>query len=445
MINKKVILGSTLLIVLLLGSCSQLKKLPIVTGYAAKKVCTYTFVSNLPQETIESEDLGLPILQIATNRIDKEEQSVTSKALGLLGTKTAVYREGLGCVLLHGEDDFQVAYPGLSEKSEETEGLTTSTAVTPLPKHTEISAPLAAAVEALFDPNGGMDYLNTRAVVVVHKDTIVAEKYADGIDKHTELLGWSMTKSIMNAWVGMLIMDGQIAVTDTELMPEWIDERKDLSLEHLLHMDSGLDWSEDYTTISGATTMLFDAEDAVRTAASYPLAHTPGSKWLYSSGTTNIISGYLRRQYEQYEDYQRYPHERIFGPLGMESAVLEIDETGNYIGSSYCYATARDWARFGLLYLHDGVWDGQRLLPEGWVDYTTQVVPDSKGLYGAHFWLNVEGADMPDVPHDTFMCKGYQGQLVIIIPSEDMVIVRLGLNENLDFNTFVADIIASVQ
>lgn len=444
--NWQLITLAAILATLLLGSCSQLKKLPIVSGYAAKKVCSCTFVAERSQQSIEDEDLSLTVLQLATNSIDYEQRSVTSKVFGLMGAKTAVYREKLGCVLLNGKDDYGITYPKGSTASAVADTVFPYGELLPDSKPSGVDyAKLDEAVSAWFDPSRGMDSLNTRAVLVIYKDTIVAEQYANGIDKDTEILGWSMTKSIMNAWVGMLVADGKITVQDNGLLPEWTDERKGITLEHLLQMSSGLEWEENYTKVSGATTMLFDAEDAVATAAAAPLAHTPGSTWLYSSGTTNLISGYLRQQYPMHGDYLRYPHERIFGPLGMTSTVMEIDETGNYIGSSYCYATARDWARFGLLYLHDGVWKGERLLPAGWVDYTTTLVPDSEGMYGAHFWLNIDGAAMPDVPHDAYSCNGYQGQRVIIIPSKELVIVRLGLSENLDFNTFVGNIAASIR
>jgi len=225
-----------------------------------------------------------------------------------------------------------------------------------------------------------------------------------------------MTKSIMNAWVGRQVQAGAVSLDDRNLYEHWQqDARKDISLNDMLHMTSGLEWEEVYDKVSGATTMLFDSEDIVATASVRPAVHPAGDHWYYSSGTSNLISGYLRSKYTEHEDYLRYPYDSLFFKLGMYDTVLESDESGTYIGSSYCYATARDWGRFGLLYLHDGVWNGERLLPEGWVDYSTE-----------------EAAN------------GFQGQRVFIIPSRDLVIVRLGLNEDPGFDDFLKQIVASV-
>jgi len=190
--------------------------------------------------------------------------------------------------------------------------------------------------------------------------------------------------------------------------------------------------------------MLYNSESNGHIAMMQPLEYTPGDVWEYSSGTSNIISLYLRNQYRDHDDYLRYIHERLFIPLGMESTVLETDESGTYIGSSYTYATARDWARFGTLYLRDGTWNGDRLLPKDWIAYTREVAPASGGVYGAQFWTNVDGAELPDAPHDMYSCNGFEGQRVFIIPSHDLVIVRMGLNSHVDFNSLIRDIVGAV-
>jgi CubicO group peptidase (beta-lactamase class C family) len=255
-----------------------------------------------------------------------------------------------------------------------------------------------------------------------------------------------MTKSIINAWVGMMVKDGVINIDDNNLFPEWSnDERKNISLNNLLQMSSGLDWSEVYSEISPATKMLYDSEDNAQVARAQGLEATVGNHWEYSSGTTNIISGYLRDKFSAHNDYLRFPYERIFSKLNMDNTTIECDESGTYIGSSYCYATPRDWARFGTLYLNDGVWNQERLLPEGWVDYTKSIVPDSNGKYGAHFWTNGGGAMYPEAPYDMFSCNGYEGQLVAIIPSKDLVIVRMGLNSGFDFNSLLSGISDAVE
>jgi len=426
-----------LLIGLGCGVKSQLKKLPIVSGYSAKALCSYTYIANRPMDAIESEDLSFGPLPIATNRIQLEAKTATSSVLGL-GKKTAVYRKDIGCVLLHGDDDHNVQSPVYERPTDRSRNYPYGDAVpTQLPDDVNYDQ-LQAAIDGIFDPDGGMTDKKTRAVLVIYNDTIIAERYAKDIDEHTELLGWSMTKSIMNAWVGRLVQAGRISIDDKALYEKWLgDDRSKISLNNMLHMTSGLEWEEVYDKVSGATTMLFDSEDVVATARDRAAIAAPGDRWYYSSGTSNLISGYLRQQYADHTDYLRYPYDSLFLKLGMYETVMESDEAGNYVGSSYCYATARDWGRFGLLYLHDGIWDGERLLPEGWVEYSSKEEANSDGVYGAHFWLNKRGASYPDAPEDLFSANGFQGQRVFVIPSRNMVIVRLGLNEDPGFNSFL--------
>jgi CubicO group peptidase (beta-lactamase class C family) len=305
---------------------------------------------------------------------------------------------------------------------------------------------LKEAGDQAFDPNNEMTHLKTRSLLVLYKDSIVYEKYANGYDEGTEILGWSMTKSIMNTWVGMMVKDSVLKVSDNALFEDWKgDDRKNISLNDLLHMESGLLWDEVYSDISPATKMLYNSEDNGAVALKQPLEHAPGTYWEYSSGTSNIISKYLRNQFKNHEDYLRFPYERIFQKLHMANTTLEVDESGSYIGSSYCYATTRDWARFGTFYLRDGIWNGERLLPEGWVSYSRTPVKSSNGRYGAHFWTNASPKYYKDAPADMFSANGYEGQRIFIIPSKDIVIVRMGLSEEIDFNTLVSDICNSIE
>ena len=191
--------------------------------------------------------------------------------------------------------------------------------------------------------------------------------------------------------------------------------------------------------------MLYMSEDIVSAANDNALKYSPGSHWYYSSGTSNMISGLLRAEFDTVEDYLDYPYNAMFNKLGMSQSFMEIDESGNYIGSSYGYGSTKDWARFGLLYLHDGIWNGERILPDGWVDYSTTEVPSSEGKYGAHFWLNKRGVAFGDAPFDTYSANGYNGQKTIIIPSKDLVIVRLGLNSDFDFNALIQSTINAID
>jgi CubicO group peptidase (beta-lactamase class C family) len=279
----------------------------------------------------------------------------------------------------------------------------------------------------------------TYAVVVVHRGRLIAERYQGGLphfDRPPEpvtvesrLLSWSMAKSMLHAVVGLLVKDGRLDLDAPADVPEWSapgDPRHAITVRHLLAMRDGLDFAEDYVDdrTSDVIAMLFgDGQaDMAHFAADRPLAAAPDTRFNYSSGTTNIISGVVARLVGPGAPYEAFLHERLFGPLGMGSARPEFDGAGTWVASSYVRATARDFARFGLLYLRDGVWDGTRLLPEGWVDYgrTIESVDPEDGPYGAHWW-GVAGDTL-----GTFRASGYEGQSIAICPALDLIVVRLG-------------------
>ena len=210
-------------------------------------------------------------------------------------------------------------------------------------------------------------------------------------------------------------------------------------------MQSGLEWEEDYTKISDVTRMLFLESDMTQPQKEKSQVAEPTEIWNYSSGTTNLLSGILRQQFRSHQEYLDFPYEAFIDKIGMYSMVMEADLSGNYVGSSYSWASTRDWARFGQLYLNRGLWNGEQLFDAAWVDYITEPTKNSDGRYGAHFWLNVEGY-YPDAPKNLYSCNGYQGQHVFIIPSKDLVIVRTGLAEEPEFdvNNFLSTIVKSV-
>jgi CubicO group peptidase (beta-lactamase class C family) len=248
-------------------------------------------------------------------------------------------------------------------------------------------------------------------------------------------------------------------------VPEWSrpgDPRGAITLDNMLRMSSGLEFGEVYEDpLSDVCIMLFSVRDAAAYAADKPLETEPGNKWYYSSGTTNVISRIVRDAIGGTQaDYFAFPRNALFDRIGMRSAVIEPDPSGTFVGSSYMYATARDWARFGLLYLQDGVWDGERILPEGWVDYSRKPTPGSPGgVYGAHFWLNPTrtpdestgsarvGLSAPRLPADLYQCLGHEGQSVTIIPSRKTVVVRLGLSQApgaWDLDSFIANVLEAL-
>jgi CubicO group peptidase (beta-lactamase class C family) len=300
----------------------------------------------------------------------------------------------------------------------------------------------------------------TRAVIVVYDGRIVAERYAAGFTQETAQLGWSMTKSVTNALVGILVKEGKLRLHAPAPVPEWRspgDPRAAITLDELLRMSSGLQFKENYENPrSDAVRMLLAEPDTGAYAAEKPLEVPPDSRWSYSSGTANIISRIVRQSVGgSLSDFTAFAHRALFDKVGMASAVIEPDPSGTFVGSSFMYATPRDWARFGLLYLNDGVWKNEQILPEGWVKYSTRPTPKApKGEYGAHFWLNAgrpgqrEDRWMPKVPPDMYSLRGFEGQYVSIIPSKKLVIVRFGLSvgeKAWDQEQFIADIIDALK
>lgn len=277
---------------------------------------------------------------------------------------------------------------------------------------------------------------DTLALLAVHNGEVVHEHYGEGVTADSTLISWSMAKSITHALVGMAVLDGRMSLEDTNLFPEWAnDERSTITLRHLLAMSSGLAWVEDYVDgeVSDVIEMLFGsgeyAGDHATFAINKPLEATPGSLYKYSSGTTNIVTKLLARALGEKPGestvVSNYMQSRLFDVLGMSSAVAKFDAAGNFVGSSYVYATARDFAKFGALYLNDGVWNGQRLLPEGWVRYAGDNAGHEDEMnwdYGAHWWI-------PPGDPKAIVAHGYQGQLLWVAPHRNLVLVRLGVTD----------------
>jgi CubicO group peptidase (beta-lactamase class C family) len=356
-----------------------------------------------------------------------------------LASQTAVFRDGLGCTLIDGktETDLRAEATGLSSAPppSDPEALWPEGERVDTPAQDVDMAALNAGVEAAFAEPDPAHPRNTRALVVVHRGRMVAERYAPGFDATMPLIGWSMTKAALNALVGLRVKDGKLAVTDKALLPEWRgegDKRGRISLDDLLRMSSGLEFDESYDDpLADVTQMLFVAGDKAKFAASKPLLQPPGTHWHYSSGTSLILARVLRNTFATESEYLRYARERLFAPLGMRSVVLAPDAAGTLVASSFLYATARDFARLGLLYFQDGVWLGERILPDDWIVYSrgpARTLPD--GSYGAHLWLRLpesSGLGVPPMPEDAYYFLGHEEQIVAIVPSRDLVIVRLGL------------------
>jgi CubicO group peptidase (beta-lactamase class C family) len=307
----------------------------------------------------------------------------------------------------------------------------------PLPEGTDRAA-LDAASAALLAPLGRGGLPDTRALLVVQGGQIVSERYADGFDADSRFRSWSMAKSVTNALVGILVRDGALALDAPAPVPRWQragDRRRALTLRQLLTMTSGLD-NEDGDDSAGSfiARLLFGdlSSDTAEAAERVDLAYEPGTHWAYSTATSQILSGIVARSVGGgREGVRAFLERELIAPLGLGSLVLEFDAAGTPLGGGYVWASARDWARLGLLFLRDGVWDGRRILPTGWVDFTRTVAPaGNNGTYGAHFWISAKpaaGQFQPLRPGiEAFQMNGNAGQFVVIVPDRDLVVVRLG-------------------
>jgi len=407
----------------------------ILSAYNSKTVCSCHFVSGRELENIKEEEFKVvPYLNV---NVDETLKTVTTKLFGFIETK-AIYRKGLGCTLVNEISEEEIRkQPTISTNDSLVENITT--------EEKGIQQALKQVVDDTFVEKNPERLLQTRAVVVLQNGKIISEKYAKNITQNTPLIGWSMTKSVTNAMIGMMVKDGKLDIFKPAPIAEWQkDERKNITIDHLLRMSSGLDFDEIYTKTSDATTMLFRAKGAGAFAILSKAKSVPNEIWSYSSGTTNILQEMMRRQFSSHADYLNFPRQRLFQKIGMTSAVIEPDASGTFVGSSFMFATARDWAKFGQLYLQDGVWNNERILPEGWVKYSSTETAKSNGKYAAHFWLNHTDKDFPQ---DAFMALGFEGQSITVIPSKQMVVVRLGCtpNDDFDLDSFIKNIVKAVK
>lgn len=444
---------------------------PIITGYAAKNLASGIFVAGRTQESLEAEDLNFSFIRYNRNKVDYENKTVTSRFL--FWKSKAIYIEGYGCTLLRDftEEDIRAReYP-----------------IVPLPAVDPDTIPWPAG-DLLTDtvpPGINMEqldrvlqealknqipYKGTFAVAVAYKNQLVAERYREGFSPDNLFLSWSVAKSFTNTLAGILAYEGLLDVNEQVVLKDWnhenhhdlnqaglintnltmeewkSDERRSITLAHLMNMTSGLKWNEDYGSNSDVNKMLFKEGDMAGFTLRKNLEAKPDELWKYASGSTNVVTRIIRQAIGNQQEYLAFPRKALFNRIGMRSAVFETDPSGNFVGSSYVYATMRDYVRFGLLYLNDGNWLEEQILPEGWVDFTTLPASNSDGQYGAFFWLNRDN-HYPGVPEDMFCCRGHDGQYIYIIPSRDLVVVRTGFSKEGDFDLqqFLRQVVESVE
>jgi len=439
----------------------------VSNGYGAKLACSLVFVAGRRsdlQDAIPNEFTWPPIRFFTKLTVEKEKLCVLaeSRFLPNMSSRACHVTERLGCHLLHPDVK---PYKARNPKEISGGGRQTDKPF-PLGDHIDEEKKRRAlegvdmkALQVAADKHFADTSINSRAFIVVRDGQIVYERYGEGFNEDKRLIGWSMTKAWTNTLIGLRVMDGVISLDDEIDLPEFEeDERSKLKVRDLLRMCDGIDFDESYEPGADAPNMLFAQpklvlkERKIRHRSKeegFPCFH-------YSSHTTNILMEFLRKSFKTDQEYWNYPTERFFNKLGMVSAVLETDPTGTFIGSSFGWATARDWARFGLFFLNDGVWNGERLLPEGWVEFSSNATWTSDGLYGAQFWGNLvpDPRDTPDqlkhcdkvyhtrrrenmqwskeaFPLHSFAALGFEEQAVVIHQPENLVVVRMGQTNEL--------------
>lgn len=425
--------------------------LPMAAAYAAKVAASALFVSGRSLDSVLDEELApdraieamiRPLLKFD---VDRDARTVTCR-IGR-AQATAIATGNLGCTLLHGNVTADAlrrrAAPGLADLRPDPATLDwprgDRVPATP-PVGIDIAA-VQAAIDAAFVEPDGKPKVRTRAVVVAHRGRLVAERYAAGYDAAMPLPGWSMSKTLVNALVGIRVQQGALDLDAPPDVAEWRaadDPRGTIRWSHLLSMTSGLDWHEDYDDPRGpALQMLFDSSDHGGVFAAQSAVAQPGEEYRYSSGCTNLVCRLLRGTFADDRAYWAFPRTALFEPLGMRSSLLETDPSGTFVGSSYGFATARDWARFGQLLADDGMVGERRLLPPGWIARSATAAPASDGRFGWHVWLNADPDGdgprermWPDLPADLLHLDGHEGQYCVVMPAAKLVIVRLGCTKN---------------
>jgi CubicO group peptidase (beta-lactamase class C family) len=436
-ISRKLIAGALILAgpIALCASYRPDRAIRVATGLVAHTVCSKAFVSGLDPQTVFAETTdraGIQRLRWGLRyHLDRTGQTVDASLAGLFGSRAA-FHDGLGCVLLHGPSEPYLLKSDIA-------ALRTPKAPTLLP---EIAGPtlvepsdpaLKAALDHAFEEPAAPPFRRTKAVVVVHDGSVIAERYANGIGVDTPLLGFSLTKSVVNALIGILTQQGLVTPSMPAPIPEWrgaTDPRREIEVEHLMRMTSGLALDETNSGFDPSSQMVYLHNDMAGFAVKAAVIAPPGTRWTYSSPTTELLARIIRDAVGGPEQTLAFAWRELFHPLGMRSVTLEFDGAGTLQGSNYMLASARDWARFGLLYLNDGVIGGRRILHEDWVDFSAAATLDTD--YGAGFWTNrseheyAKGRVRLGIPRDAFFASGDLGQRIVMLPSQRLVIVRLG-------------------
>ena len=407
----------------------------IVAGYRALFTCSAHFFAGRPLEDIKKVELvDVANLGFPDPVIDEQRRIVTATDPSGKIVRIAAFRDTMGCTVLPPEwgigdiprlpyvqyapapDVSQVAFPAGDRVTLPADGID------------DRYRALARILDSAFDGKTYGEGVVTTGVIVVKGGNIVAERYRPGFGIHSGYRTWSTAKSISAALMAIASKQGLLRFDDPVSIPEWSypgDPRQAITYKHLMWMSSGL-----FTGGDNTYSVYFGGEDVVSAATGTNLEVPPGTRWKYSNNDTLLLLRALRHLLADDLKYLRFPYDELFHPLGMYHTRMEVDHLGNFVGSSQTYTTARDLARFGLLLANDGLWNGKRLLPEGWVKFSSTPAPTRPAAsgqwgYGAQFWLLDQ---MPGVPPGTFTTAGNKGQFVTIVPGHDLVIVRTGVD-----------------
>lgn len=426
----------------------QPQRAMVQRGQQAVFMCNGIFTGGRSLEQVFAQELAFLRNPVGTPEggdyvVDRERRAVEVGAPGAVPTMRAVFREGIGCVILPPDQTLedidqlpQLTLP-LPAGDPATIPWPDGDLITnnPLPANVDEQALLAASDWAFDRDTPEQD---TLSLLVVYKGEIIHERYAPGIDMSTRTRTWSTAKSLASALIGMLVDDGRLAL-DEPLGFDWYpgnrspetDPRQQITLRHVLNMSSGLETIDnrgmEYATGSGLS--YWAGASSVAGARSRALIREPGTYWDYENYDTLLGVYAMKLALGGEKAYAEFPRKALLDKIGMRNTLVSTDRFGDFILSSQVYTNARDLARFGLLYLNGGVWNGERLLSEEWIEFSRTPAPATVGRgsqYGGQFWLVPEGRD--DVPKDAFSTNGNRGQYTIIVPSEDLVVVRRGLD-----------------
>jgi CubicO group peptidase (beta-lactamase class C family) len=449
----------------LLGGCSPLQPARAASSYTSHTICSETFISGLPPAQVYAETIATTpfyglIDWLVRYHVDPIKREVSTTIAGGFFSR-AVYRDGLGCVLVH-----QIAPPEAPLPKDLLAGAPSAPPSRPdiagPARVTSAKAALEAAVDRAFaEPPNGLPQRLTKSVVVVHDGRVITERYAPGYDIDTPQISFSMAKTVINALIGILVRDGRLAVDQPAPVAAWRDPhdpRHGITIDNLLRHNSGLALEETGSPFDVTTRMLMFENDTAAYAEAAPLIAPIGSRWHYSSPGYAILSRIVRDAVGgNAEAVLRFARRELFDPLGIRNVTLEFDGAGTPLGSSFFFASARDWARLGMLYLDDGVVGGRRILPEGWVRYSSRSTPGGFYGYAAGLWTSltpkgaVEEPVRTGLPPGAIFANGRLGQFILIVPSERLVVVRLGvtqvppLGDDGSIRRLVADVIAALH